>query len=39
MNFESMPELHVPYGYPIALSTIVGAAVVLYWRFKRAGWL
>jgi magnesium transporter len=39
MNFEGMPELHAKYGYPVALSSIVGAAAVLYWRFKRAGWL
>ncbi len=39
MNFEGMPELRNPYGYPMALAVIVGAAGVLYWRFKRAGWL
>jgi magnesium transporter len=39
MNFENMPELKWTYGYPMALSLIVGAAGLLYWRFKRVGWL
>jgi magnesium transporter len=39
MNFEHMPELKWAYGYPMALSAIVGAAGLLYWRFKRVGWL
>ena len=39
MNFEHMPELKFAYGYPAALAMIVGTAVVLWWRFRRAGWL
>lgn len=39
MNFEHMPELKWLYGYPMALCAIAGAAGVLYWRFRRAGWL
>jgi magnesium transporter len=39
MNFESMPELHWRYGYPLALALSVGVCAVLYWRFKRSGWL
>jgi magnesium transporter len=39
MNFEFMPELHWRFGYPLALGTTVAACGVLYWRFKRAGWL
>ena len=39
MNFEHMPELTWRYGYPLALSLIVLTCVVLYRRFKRAGWL
>ncbi|HEV8692259.1 MAG TPA: magnesium/cobalt transporter CorA [Ideonella sp.] len=39
MNFEGMPELKWTYGYPLALGLIAGAAGLLYWRFKRAGWL
>lgn len=39
MNFEHMPELKWAFGYPMALSVIVTAGVLLYWRFRRAGWL
>lgn len=39
MNFEHMPELKWTYGYPAALLVIVSAASVLYWRFRRTGWL
>lgn len=39
MNFEGMPELKWMYGYPIALSVILSTGVVLYWRFRKAGWL
>jgi magnesium transporter len=39
MNFESMPELEWVYGYPVALGLMVAGVVVLYWRFRRSGWL
>ena len=39
MNFEHMPELDEPWGYPAALSLMALAAVVLYRRFRRLGWL
>ncbi len=39
MNFEHMPELKWAFGYPMALGLIAGAAGLLFWRFKRAGWL
>ena len=39
MNFEAMPELKWKYGYALALGAIAGAASLLYWRFRRAGWL
>lgn len=39
MNFEQMPELKWAWGYPMALGAIAGAAGILFWRFKRAGWL
>jgi len=39
MNFEHMPELKWRYGYPLALGVIASAAGLLYWRFKRVGWL
>ncbi len=39
MNFEVMPELKWKYGYPFALGVIVLVCVLLYRRFKKAGWL
>lgn len=39
MNFEFMPELNSPFGYPIALLSMVVAAVLPYLFFKRRGWL
>ena len=39
MNFESMPELKLPYGYPVALGIIIASCALLYWRFRRAGWI
>jgi magnesium transporter len=39
MNFEHMPELRWTYGYPLALGLIAAAGVLLYRRFRRAGWL
>jgi magnesium transporter len=39
MNFELMPELHLRFGYPLALGIIAGAMGAVYWRLKRAGWL
>ena len=39
MNFQVMPELKWAYGYPAALSVIFTTGLVLYWRFRKAGWL
>ncbi len=39
MNFKTMPELDWVWGYPAALTVIATACGVLYYRFKRAGWL
>jgi magnesium transporter len=39
MNFEVMPELAAPYGYPLALGGMVLSAVLPYLFFKRKGWL
>jgi magnesium transporter len=39
MNFDRMPELHWAYGYPIALGLIFGVSALLFWRFRRAGWI
>jgi len=39
MNFQHMPELRWQYGYGVVMGTIVAVCGVLYWRFRRAGWL
>lgn len=39
MNFDFMPELHAPWGYPIVLGVIVVLCLGLFWRFRRIGWL
>lgn len=39
MNFEFMPELKLQWGYPAALSVILGSSAFLWWRFRRSGWL
>ncbi|MFK4067820.1 magnesium and cobalt transport protein CorA [Streptomyces sp. NPDC029674] len=39
MNFDHMPELHWRFGYPLVMSVIVTACVVLYRGFRRNGWL
>ena len=39
MNFKNMPELEMPYGYYAVIGVIVTSCAVLYWRFKRNGWL
>jgi len=39
MNFDDMPELHWHYGYPAVLVFIALICLVLYRRFRRAGWL
>jgi magnesium transporter len=39
MNFEDMPELTWTFGYPMALAMMATVCGLLFWRFKRAGWL
>jgi magnesium transporter len=39
MNFEHMPELEQPWGYPAALGVLIGSCALLYWRLRRSGWL
>lgn len=39
MNFEHIPELKWAYGYPFALGLMVALDVLLFWRFRKAGWL
>ncbi len=39
MNFQYMPELQQPWGYPFALTLMAASAVVPMWYFRRRGWL
>ncbi len=39
MNFEHMPELKSPWGYPAALAVIAATCGWMYRRFRRSGWL
>lgn len=39
MNFEFMPELKWPMGYPFALGLMVVSVLVPFFYFKRRGWL
>lgn len=38
MNFEGMPELRWPIGYPLAIVLMIVSALVPYYYFKRRGW-
>lgn len=39
MNFDFMPELHQPWGYPMILGLMVTVCGLMYRAFKRSGWL
>ncbi len=39
MNFEHMPELSWELGYPGGAAADGDICSLLYFRFKRAGWL
>jgi magnesium transporter len=39
MNFDNLPGLDWTYGYPAVALVMAGAAVILYRRFKKVGWL
>ena len=39
MNFKHMPELDWQFGYPFAISLMVGIDAWLFTRFRKAGWL
>jgi magnesium transporter len=38
MNFEFMPELRHPWGYPIVLGVMALLGGAMFWWFKRRGW-
>lgn len=39
MNFVNMPETQLQSGYFVALGVTATVCGVLYWRFRRLGWL
>lgn len=39
MNFDSMPELHWAWGYPLALLAMFGVSVVLFGIFRNRRWI
>lgn len=39
MNFEIMPELRHPLGYPLVLAFMVAVTLWNYLRFRKRGWL
>jgi magnesium transporter len=39
MNFEVMPELRNPWGYPIIWGVFILAALSMLWYFRRRKWL
>ena len=39
MNFQDMPELKWQYGYLVVIAAIVAICSVLFFRFRRSGWL
>jgi len=39
MNFENMPELKLQYGYYLVVAFILATCSVLFWRFRKNGWL
>jgi len=39
MNFNVMPELQWRWGYPVVLTVTAVLCAVLYFRFKKSGWL
>lgn len=39
MNFEFMPEIDWPFGYPFAIGLMIASAVIPFLYFKRRGWL
>ena len=39
MNFQYMPELHKPWGYPMALLIMASVAITMLTYFKRKSWI
>jgi magnesium transporter len=39
MNFDVMPELRTPWGYPLTLIGMLGTATAMLYFFRKRGWL
>ena len=39
MNFDFMPELREKWGYPAVLFVMAAVTIIIYFFFKRKGWL
>jgi len=39
MNFKFMPELSWHYGYPAVVAGTIGMCLVIFFLFRRSGWL
>jgi len=39
MNFQHMPELNSPWGYPLTLAAMAAIDSYLFYRFRKAKWL
>jgi magnesium transporter len=39
MNFKNMPELQWEYGYFTILGVMLVVMTLLFWQFRRVGWL
>jgi magnesium transporter len=39
MNFQHMPELSSPWGYPLTLAAMLAIDFYLFYRFRKAKWL
>ncbi len=39
MNFDTIPELHWRFGYPVVMTVMFGACAALFFGFRRSGWL
>jgi magnesium transporter len=39
MNFKFMPELDWHYGYPAVVAFTITLCIIIYFLFKRSGWL
>ena len=39
MNFQHMPEINSPLGYPLSLAAMIGIDIYMFSRFRKAKWI